>query len=343
MENCSIKKLNGTVNNNNLQYFGGLIVNIHQKGDNSQKISFAWLKPDVGTAVSDVTIKVVSGNIELFKTDGTTSLGTEGNITGVGSPAFRALLSGNGGKILIKNFVEVCTLLGKQGTDTGFSAAFNDNRPYATINADELSYLPITELNLGNNCYLTGDISNVKLDDVKYFCISNPSDISVNGKLPVFPSLQTFEAVYADSTKNQIEYNISTLVGCSALKDFNTRGGIIKGGDLYTLISNKSELSYVQGFAQSGSIAPTCSYTNGNTIPTCVISKFDFHHNPNAAMDKPNTVALLTLFKDGISASKISLPATGTRITVQSGVDTDSDVTALVSQLSGLGVTITFV
>lgn len=332
-KNCLVTKLKESINDTNLRFFNGLRLYINSYGDNSEKIVFGPMTYDS----KNITYKVIDGSVEFFKGTTSTSLGTDEATVNVSvSGNLSVKLNSETAILLIKNINSV-DFIGRYGVDYQYTGNKKDNRPYSYIKAEELQYDSLEQISLGGCCTVVGNMEKIHLPKLTYLNISGMyTDIYGNIKNIDIPNIQTLSISPFEYNVCDIYFNIEDLIKFEKLNTVNFRNCICTGGDLYKLFKNKTEFNFKCLFA-TGS-APICTYKSGDSIPTCNII-FDMYYKLN--MTKDSVISLLTLFKDGISANKITIPASGTRIQLSSADKNDSTIQNLVSELNNLGITIT--
>ena len=124
------------------------------------------------------------------------------------------------------------------------------------------------------------------------------------------------------------------------------QGGLFKGGDIYSLLSSKSNVNIKLQrtnpitYAETGTYpAVTCNYISGTSeVPTFTLTQARFDCGEMTITNLKNA---LHLFIDGINSNKITLSGTPSiSFKKNSATSLDTEANTLKTTLEGLGVTV---
>lgn len=349
-----VLKCKESVNNPNLRTMNELRLKIHRNANGDGGIIISNIH-NGGSVLPEW--EIISGNGYFTNGSWTANYGTERKGENA-SATVRLMVTSDVVVVRISNFDLCCNKLGSGiSTDTVFING-KTPFPYGEIELFELKeHSSIESINVLGNTIISGDLKNLRgltsLTTLNGVSTNNLHAISGNIKylpdsLTRFNVLSPATAVLSGGN-NKVIWSLATLTAKTnlnyAVLDFMKADG---GGDLYNFLKSRTGDVYLSAVKANATDRPTpnitCSYTNGNALPTVNISMFKF---PNTgAMDKTNVLNFLNLLKDGLTASgKITVSSSATIIiTCATGVASDSDVTTLKADVDALlpsGATLT--
>lgn len=298
-----------------------------------------------GTYKGSIQYRVLSGGGTLTDVSGVNK-GIEYNVqnlAGVIVPSGESIIQ-------IKNFDLMTDVIGYNGGV--FASTPTGNNPDVIINTKDLKYKTFlkqinlaSDINASQYCFIDGeDIGDfANLTELTYLKARLYTHKSMGGKLSSLNNLKKLAYLhmanhnhcYADN----FVYCIDDLIAMTALVDCEINGGTFTGGDIYGLLKNKSSVNFILSRAAQKTQDITCSYISGtSSIPTFTFTKLSLFDSGSIKVVTLNAAkAILTLFKDGITANKITL-ASGASIYFGMTESADSELTALAAEVTALGV-----
>lgn len=325
-----------SVNNPNLRTMNEIRLRFLKNGDGSGMTQFGRVRDWNSPATENLEFEIVGGSGTLYDNNGT-SLGQSCSMlckTAATTPKIK--VTGDYCDVSIKNFAKVANSLGTQNEN------FNDageNKPTLTFE-ENLLY------------------ENVQLEIVRVIATGlQPKNISKMPYLTVFSgwlgngnlseivrgatSLSTISST--QSSNQPFEWSIEDIANMSA-DDINVNLRFYKhtGGDFYTTLKGLNGKSVtIDGKYCYGTVW-TCSYQNGNAIPTITINSIDMRSSTANKLyaAKNDILSFLNLLNNGVGNG---ITVTGEiKLSCNTATMQDADVQSLITALAGKGVTVTF-
>lgn len=338
-----VVKCQESVDNANLRTMNELRVKCISQGTGENRVYIKPAQSD-GTYPNIVEYRILSGTGALTNIGGVEQ-GTSydaNNFAGVVVPIGECVVQ-------IKNFDLVTDVLGYEGT--AFNSSPNaSNYPKVVVNSKDLKNKTfLKQINLSNGTIECDDIADFSgMTQLTYMKAVAPVEGTYAGKLSTLSNLKNLEYLELSAYDRyaNITYSLDDIIAMTSLTSFKQHGGYFEGGDVYALLKSKSSVNFEFNRMLSKTQNVTCSYVSG----TSAIPEFDFtlltldSSSVEAGVevvDVPTAKSILTLFKDGVAANKITVN-TGAAIKIGLIGTADTELNTLKDELTSAGITVTF-
>lgn len=245
--------------------------------------------------------------------------------------------------ISIQNFDIVTSNLGDD--DSIFCVLRQEGGSICTVETKEIKNKTFLEdLNLGFHCGLIGDVIDLKglTKNKRIHCSSLYSYLNGNVS-QLSDNIEILQLTYKNSNvipKGNFSWSMEQIASKPKLNRIFVDSHPSTGGDIYNMLIKKTGDFYLSASRSnlnplSTNVVVTCSYISGvSAIPNVNIEHLGLYKT--GSMDKQNTLAFMTMLKDGIDSGQMQVisEAENIAINVLQTIIKDEDIVALKTTLA---------